>query len=162
MNQRKAIVSSAASPASGQRCGYCKQPALNRQTTTTGHTYWLCDDCAKASVLTRSRHTARIEQTPLDEGVKFVYRKDGDTLHVGYDPAKIGALDVRLALGMVADYTEGEKVDKLRELGRNAEDNFVREIFTILLDQIDVHGDVTAVLTCAEKLFRQVMTEAGE
>ncbi|MGW3374057.1 hypothetical protein [Streptomyces hydrogenans] len=59
-----------------------------------------------------------------------------------------------------AGLTDDEKIGKLRQLV--AENGPGREIFTILLNQIDKHGDVTAVLTAAEKLLKRVIAEESE
>ncbi|MFJ4339401.1 hypothetical protein [Streptomyces sp. NPDC088915] len=146
--------------APSERCAYCKQPAPHQYTGATGITYWLCDGCNEATALYRTVHTARFERATFDLGVKMVYKKvDATTLRVGYDPAEMTALDARLALGIFAAFTEGEKVDKLVELARDAETDAIREIFTILLDQIDEHGDPDGTLRAAEKLFTRVVSE---
>ncbi|KOX34273.1 MULTISPECIES: hypothetical protein [unclassified Streptomyces] len=140
----------------GERCTYCKQPAPYQHTGATGITYWLCDGCNEATALYRTVHTARFERATFDLGVKMVYKKvDATTLRVGYDPAEMTSLDARLALGIFAAFTEGEKVDKLVELARDTDVPASREIFTILLDHIDETGDVDGVLSAVTELFER-------
>ncbi|MFE2559864.1 hypothetical protein ACFXGT_28340 [Streptomyces sp. NPDC059352] len=142
----------------GLDCSYCKQPAPNKHTAATGATYWLCDSCDKATELGRTTYTAHFEQVTFGPGVRMGYKRvDDTTLRVGYDPAEMDALDARLALGIFATFTEGEKVDKLVEVARGAETDAIRGIFTILLDQIDKHGDTNGTLAAAEKVFTRVV-----
>ncbi|MFJ3093604.1 hypothetical protein [Streptomyces hydrogenans] len=135
-------------------------------TTPSGHLPWpLLDGIPTQPKPAPTRNTlvqAQFKQVSLKVGAKFTHRKIGNTVHVQYDPKQISALDVRWTLGLLVDYREGEKLDKLRELGLDAETNAIREIFDILLDQIDKYGDVSAVIACAEKLFTRVIAEVGE
>lgn len=135
-------------------------------TATSGHLPWpLLDGIPTQPKPAPARNTpvsARFERVTLKVGAKFTHRKVGNTLHVQYDPKQISALDVRWTLGLLVDFTEGEKLDKLRQIGLDAETNAIREIFSILLDQIDEYGDVSAVIACAEKLFTRVIAEVGE
>lgn len=135
-------------------------------TAPSGHLPWpLLDGIPTQPKPAPTRNTpvsARFERVTLDVGAKFAYRQTHDAIHVGYDPAQISALDVRWTVGLLVDFTEGEKLDKLRQIGLDAETNAIREIFSILLDQIDEYGDVSAVIACAEKLFTRVIAEVGE
>ncbi|MFG2837057.1 hypothetical protein ACGFYE_18880 [Streptomyces zaomyceticus] len=137
-------------------CTYCKQPAVHQHTGGTGATCWLCDGCNEATALYQTVHTVRFERTTFDLGIKMVWKKvDDTTLRVGYDPAEMTALDARLALGIFASFTEGEKVDKLVELARDTDVPTNREIFTVLLDQIDKSGDADGALSAATELFER-------
>ncbi|MFE7803985.1 hypothetical protein ACFU51_04825 [Streptomyces sp. NPDC057430] len=112
-----------------------------------------------ASTATARQVEARFEQAILDPGVKLVYRTSGNQVRIGYDPEQINALDARLLTNIFVNYTEGEKLDKLVELARAAETPTIRQIFTILLDQIDENGDPDGTLRAAEKVFTRVVKE---
>ncbi|MFJ4867775.1 hypothetical protein [Streptomyces sp. NPDC088757] len=146
--------------APSERCAYCKQPATHQSIGATGATYWMCDGCNEATALGRTVHTAHFERATFGAGVKMVWKKvDATTLRVGFDPAEMTALEARFALGIYAKFTEGEKVDKLVELARDAETPAIREIFTVLLDQIDEYGDPDGTLRAAENVFTRVVSE---
>ncbi|MFH9957340.1 hypothetical protein ACH4OX_24445 [Streptomyces roseolus] len=107
------------------------------------------------------RERARFVQCPFPEGVRlFTCFKPGDsTRYAIYDPAQISALDVRLLLNIYADYTEGEQLDGLRELGRAAGAPDEREVFSLLLDQADRSGDAAGVIARGAELLRQAIEE---
>ncbi|MEU2077133.1 hypothetical protein [Streptomyces sp. NPDC013489] len=125
-------------------------------------------DIAKSSAGQADPATGRLErarflQCPFPDGVQlFTFFKTGESArYTVYDPAQISALDVRLLLNIYADYTEGEQLDGLRELGRNARTAGEREMFSILLDQADQSGDPAAVIARGAELLREAMAKGA-
>ncbi|MEV4936312.1 hypothetical protein [Streptomyces zaomyceticus] len=104
---------------------------------------------------------ACFEQVSLDAGVKLVFRAANGSVHIAYDPAQINALDARLLTNIYVDFTEGEQVDGLRELGRNAFGDAVGgELYAAVLDMVDRSGDAPGVISRVVELFGQVHAEA--
>lgn len=137
----------------------CKQigKLVNHLPTTTTTPSTRTGSATEASSL---RH-AKIEQIDLDPGVKIVIKEFDGLVRMAYDPAQLNALDARLLANIYVDFTEGEQVDGLRELGRNAESDGLREMCSIMLDQIDRSGDAKGVIARVVKLFGHASTEAG-
>lgn len=107
--------------------------------------------------------TARFVQDALPDGTKMLHEYKGGVLVVTYDPAQISALDARLLSNIYVDFTEGEQVDGLRELGRNAfGDKASSKLYAAVLDSIDGSGDAPGVIARVVELFGQVRAEAGE
>ncbi|MFC8265389.1 hypothetical protein ACFUIZ_06660 [Streptomyces cinereoruber] len=104
---------------------------------------------------------ARFEQVTLPDGLRMMQKQEGGTHTVAYDPAQINALDARLLVNIYVDFTEGEQVDGLRELGRNATDKASRDLYAAILDSVDAAGDAPAVIARVVELFGQVRAEAG-
>lgn len=113
---------------------------------------------------TPGKERARFLQCPFPDGVRlFTFFKVNDaTRYSVYDPAQISALEVRLLLNIYADYTEGEQLDGLRELGRAAGTPAEREVFAILLAQADESGDAASVIARGAELLRQAMAEGAQ
>ncbi|MFE4311530.1 hypothetical protein ACFRR6_36355 [Streptomyces sp. NPDC056891] len=134
--------------------------SVNRIASTTGIAK---SSAGQTDQATSGLERARFLQCPFPDGVRlFTFYKPGDSARYAvYDPAQISALDVRLLLNIYADYTEGEQVDSLRELGREAETPDEREVFSILLDQADRSGDAASVVARGAELLRQAMTEGS-
>lgn len=107
-----------------------------------------------------SQLTARIEQADLDDGVKLAFKKFGNVVRAAYDPAQFNPLDARLLLNMYVDYTEGDQVDGLRELGRNAEDEASRELYATILGEIDRTGEAPGIVQQVLGLMQQVRAES--
>ncbi|MFI1937709.1 hypothetical protein ACH44C_10985 [Streptomyces purpureus] len=101
---------------------------------------------------------ARIEQADLPEGVPLIISKAGDRM--AYNPSAINALDARLAYNIYVDFTEGQQIDGLRELGWNAKDATSRELYATVLDKIDRSGDAPGVIARVVELFGQARAEA--
>ncbi|MFE5296404.1 hypothetical protein [Streptomyces sp. NPDC056632] len=108
------------------------------------------------------RAAARFTQATLPTGTKMLHEYRDGVLVVTYDGVQFNALDARLASNIFVDFTEGAQVDGLRELGRAAEDETSRELYTVLLDQVDRSGDAAGVIGRAAELFGKVRAEAGE
>ncbi|MFD4320144.1 hypothetical protein [Streptomyces sp. NPDC058548] len=105
--------------------------------------------------------TARFEQASLPVGTKVIHELKGSGLDVKYDPAQINALDARLLSNIYVDFTEGEQVDGLRELGRKAfGDTASSSLYAAVLDSIDHSGDAPAVIARVVELFGHVRGEA--
>ncbi|MFD8640815.1 hypothetical protein ACFV14_10955 [Streptomyces zaomyceticus] len=104
---------------------------------------------------------ARFEQAPLPTGTKVLHELKGGGLVVTYDPAQINALDARLLSNIYVDFTEGEQVDGLRELGRKAfGDTASSQLYAAVLDSIDHSRDAAKVIARVVELFSQARAEA--
>lgn len=108
----------------------------------------------------KSPKLAVIEQATLDHGVKLLMRECANRINFAYDPSQTSPLDARLLAGIYVDYTEGKQVDGLRELGRTA-DKVSREMYSIMLGEIDRTGDGPGIVQQALVLMQQVLSEAG-
>ncbi|MFE3125284.1 hypothetical protein ACFXHD_17885 [Streptomyces hydrogenans] len=102
--------------------------------------------------------TAVIERATHIPGVRVLLRESADRVCATYDPQQINALDARLLLNIFVDYTEGQQADGLRELGRNA-DPTSRELYTVLLEEIDRSGDASGVVQRALDLMGQAIRD---
>ncbi|MEU8524836.1 hypothetical protein AB0C77_04430 [Streptomyces sp. NPDC048629] len=100
---------------------------------------------------------ARIEQAELGEDVALIASKAGDRM--AYNPRVIDALDARLALNVGCAYTEGELVDGLRELGRNATHETGRRLYALILGEIDRTGDAPGTMRQVLDVVQQVLAE---
>ncbi|MGW1252564.1 hypothetical protein [Streptomyces sp. NPDC002535] len=104
--------------------------------------------------------TARFKQGVLPTGTKVLHEHAGGGLVVTYDPAQISALDARLLSNIYVDFTEGEQVDGLRELGRKAfGDKASGQLYAAVLDLIDSSGDAPGVIARVVELFGQARGE---
>ncbi|MFK0225901.1 hypothetical protein ACIQUL_09045 [Streptomyces sp. NPDC090303] len=107
--------------------------------------------------------TARFVQATLPTGTKMLHEYEGGVLVGTYDPAQLSALDARLLSNIYVDFTEGEQIDGLRELGRNAfGDAASSQLIAAVLDSVDRSGDAPGVIARVVELFGQVRAEAGE
>lgn len=102
--------------------------------------------------------TAHFKQDALPAGVKMLHQHEGSLLVARYDPTQIDALDARLLLNIFVDFTEGKQADGIRELGRNA-DATSRELYTILLHEIDRSGDAPGVIQWALDLMTLAISD---
>ncbi|MDV5147211.1 hypothetical protein R1T08_24295 [Streptomyces sp. SBC-4] len=91
----------------------------------------------------------------------MIHELTGSGLDVKYDPAQISALDARLLSNIYVDFTEGEQVDGLRELGRKAfGDKASSQLYAAVLDSIDHSRDAAKVIARVVELFSQARAEA--
>ncbi|MFH9728337.1 hypothetical protein ACH4M4_36065 [Streptomyces sp. NPDC017254] len=100
---------------------------------------------------------ARFMQATLPTRTKMLHEYEDGVLLATYDPSQINALDARLLSNIYVDFTEGEQVDGLRELGRDAiGDAASSKLFAAVLDYVDRSGDAPGVIARVVELFGQV------
>ncbi|MGW3392797.1 hypothetical protein [Streptomyces hydrogenans] len=129
---------------------------------TNGHTAYAATTAGPAVPASRKLATAEFTQATLPAGVKLMHQCEDDRLIAMYDPAQIDALDARLLSNIYVDYTEGEQIDRLREMGREATGTRTRDLFAAVLDAVDHGDDASIVIAQVVDLFGQVRAEAGE
>lgn len=100
----------------------------------------------------------RIEQATLDAGVRLIYRDFGDEIRMAYDPAVISAVDARQILALYVESTEGPAIDQLRAATYSAEGD-LRELYEIVLGEVDRTGDPKGVAEHTLRLLAQVRAE---
>ncbi|MFB7936041.1 hypothetical protein [Streptomyces sp. NPDC056049] len=130
---------------------------------TNGHAAYAATTAGPAAVpAPREQAAAEFTQAALPAGVKVMHQCEDDRLVVVYDPAQIDALDARLLSNIYVDYTEGEQLDRLREMGREATGTRTRDLFAAVLDAVDNGDDASIVIAQVVDLFSKVRAEAGE
>ncbi|MFE5898027.1 hypothetical protein ACFQ67_11480 [Streptomyces sp. NPDC056488] len=130
---------------------------------TNGHRAWPLLDAVPAQPkpvpAPKGPVPARFEQAPLDAGVKLIYRKAADRVRVAYDPEQIDALNARFLTNIYVDFTEGAQIDGLCNLARNTDKNS-REMYAIMLSEVDRTGDAPAVIERITELLCKAHAEA--
>lgn len=96
-----------------------------------------------------------VEQAELGPDSFFTHRLDDDGHHIVYDPRQVRALSVRVFLGIYAQYTEGPVLDGTRAAYYAADNDASREIWAIVLHEIDRTQDPDGVVNQIVELFSQ-------
>ncbi|MFI6061499.1 hypothetical protein [Streptomyces sp. NPDC051286] len=114
----------------------------------------MCDHFGQLSDGLGNQHL-HIQHASLGSDEYFTHRIDSDGHHIAYDPRQTSGLMVRQFLGIYATFTE----DPIREGIRNAyyEENEAggREIWKIVLSEIDRTQDSKGVMDQVLDLLRQ-------
>ncbi|MFG2406141.1 hypothetical protein ACGFR8_17730 [Streptomyces brevispora] len=118
----------------------------------------MCDRFGQLSDGLGNQHL-HIEHASLGPDEYFTHRLDSDGHHIVYDPRQTSGLMVRQFLGIYATFSE----DPIREGVRNAyyEEKAAggREIWEIVLNEIDRTQDSKGVMDQVLELLRQVRAE---
>lgn len=78
-----------------------------------------------------------VEQADLDPNTFFTHRLDDDGHHIVYDPRQTNGLQVRQFLGIYAEFTEDPVTDGVRSAYYDADCDGAREIWALVLREID-------------------------
>ncbi|WEH18510.1 hypothetical protein [Streptomyces sp. VNUA24] len=96
-----------------------------------------------------------VEQTPLGPDEYFTHRLDSDGHHMAYDPRQTNGLMVRQFLGTYATFTEDPIREGVRDAYYEAEAAGAREIWEIVLSEIDRTQDSQGVMDWVLALLQQ-------
>lgn len=96
-----------------------------------------------------------IEQAPLGPDEYFTHRLDGDGHYIVYDPQQTNGLMVREFLSIYATFTEDPIRESVRDAYCKAEAVGAREIWGIVLSEIDRTQDSEGVMDQVLELLQQ-------
>lgn len=96
-----------------------------------------------------------VAQAELDPDTFFTHRLGDDGHRIIYDPRQVSAIKVRVFLGIYAEYTEGPVLDGTRNAYHQADCDGAREIWGIVLHEIDRTQDPGGVVDQIVELFSQ-------
>ncbi|MDX3777768.1 hypothetical protein [Streptomyces europaeiscabiei] len=102
-----------------------------------------------------------VTQAKLDADAFFTHRLDDDGHHIVYDPRQVRAIKVRVFLGLYAEYTEGRVLDGTRAAYHQADNDASREIWAIVLHEIDRTQDPDGVMNQIVDLFARERSGAS-
>ncbi|CDR10434.1 hypothetical protein [Streptomyces iranensis] len=102
-----------------------------------------------------------VEQAPLGPDEYFSHRLDSDGHHIVYDPRQISGLMVRQFLGIFATFTEDPIRDGVRDAYYEAEAAGAREIWEIVLSEIDRTQDPEGVMDQVLDLLQQTRAKSA-
>lgn len=114
----------------------------------------MCDHFGQLPNGLGSQHL-HIEQTPLGPDEYFTHRLDSDGHHIVYDPRQTSGLMVRQFLGIYADFTEDSIREGVRDAYYKEDAAGVREIWEIVLSEIDRTQDSAGVMGWIRELLQQ-------
>ncbi|MEW1599357.1 hypothetical protein [Streptomyces sp. NPDC093808] len=97
----------------------------------------------------------QVEQAPLGPDEYFTHRLDSEGHHIVYDPRQTSGLMVRQFLGIYATFTEDSIREGVRDAYYKEEAAGVREIWEIVLSEIDRTQDSAGVMGWVLELLQQ-------
>lgn len=100
-----------------------------------------------------------VEQADLAPDAFFTHRLDDDGHHIVYDPRQVPAIKVRVFLGIYAEYTEDPVIDGVRKAYYDTDAEAGREIWEIVLHEIDRTQDPDGVIARIVDLFAAELAE---
>jgi len=101
-----------------------------------------------------------VEQAELTPDSFFTHRLDDDGHHhIAYDPRQVRALSVRTFLGIYATFTEGRILDGIRDAYYDTDIEAGREIWEIVLHEIDRTQNPDGVISRVADLFAGELAE---
>ena len=102
-----------------------------------------------------------VAQAELEAETFFTHQLDDDGHHIVYDPRQTRALMVRQFLAIYATFTEGPVIDGIRDAYYDSDSEAGREIWAIVLHEIDRTQDADGVVDRVANLFAQELAEKG-
>ncbi|MCD9589667.1 hypothetical protein [Streptomyces sp. 8ZJF_21] len=102
-----------------------------------------------------------VEQALLGPDEYFTYRLDGEGHHIVYDPRQTSGLMVRQFLGIYATFTEDPIRDGVGNAYYEAKTANMREIWEIILNEIDRTQDPEGVMDHVLDLLQQACAKSA-
>ncbi|KOT97227.1 hypothetical protein ADK87_19795 [Streptomyces sp. NRRL F-4711] len=118
----------------------------------------MCDHFGRLPNGLGSQHL-HIEQAPLGPDEYFTHRLDNDGHHIVYDPRQTSGLMTRQFLGIYATFTEDSIREGVRDAYYKEDVAGVREIWEIVLSEIDRTQDSAGVMSWLLELLQQARTK---